>query len=62
MNHRVIVYCGDYEAARFQYAIQAHIAATALSKADGNQWRVVDPRLSSDGPTTWRYRNGKEEA
>lgn len=44
MEHRVILYRGKDEAARFQYGIHAHHAAKALSAEDEEQWRVVDTR------------------
>jgi hypothetical protein len=58
MEHRVILYCGDDEAARFQYAIHAHHAAKALSAHDGEQWRLVDTRPMT-GPETHRYARGE---
>lgn len=58
MEHRVILYCGKDEAARFQYGIHAHHAAKALSAEDEEQWRVVDTRPTSD-PQTLRYFKGE---
>jgi hypothetical protein len=60
MNHRVIIYCEDDEVARFQYAIHAHHAITALSKFDSRHWRLVDTRFPDDGMAEYRYQNGKE--
>jgi hypothetical protein len=58
MNHRVIIYCEDDEVARFQYAIHAHHALTALSKFDSRQWRLVDTRFAEE-VVEYHYRNGK---
>ena len=58
MEHRVILYCGKDEAARFQYAIHAHHAAKALSALDEWQWRIVDMRPAT-GPETHRYERGE---
>lgn len=57
-EHRVILYRGKDEAARFQYGIHAHHAAKALSAEDEEQWRVVDTRPTSD-PQTLRYFKGE---
>ena len=57
-EHRVILYRGKDEAARFQYGIHAHHAAKALSAEDDEQWRVVDTRPNT-GPTTDRYQRGE---
>jgi hypothetical protein len=62
MNHRVIIYCEDDEVARFQYAIHAHHALTALSKFDSRQWRLVDTRFADELIAQYRYQNGKEVA
>lgn len=62
MQHRVIIYCEDDEVARFQYAIHAHHAVTALSKFDTRQWRLVDTRFVDEGMAEYRYQNGKEVA
>lgn len=58
MNHRVIIYCEDDEVARFQYAIHAHHALTALSKFDSRRWRLFDTRF--ERMAEYRYQNGKE--
>lgn len=58
MEHRVILYCGKDEAARFQYAIHAHHAAKALSALDEWQWRIVDTRPAT-GSETHRYQRGE---
>lgn len=57
MEHRVILYCGKDEAARFQYAIHAHHAAKALSAVDDMEWRIVDTRPAT-GAGTHRYIRG----
>lgn len=62
MNHRVIIYCEDDEVARFQYAIHAHHALTALSKFDSRRWRLVDTRFADSLMAEYRYQNGKEVA
>ena len=58
MEHRVILYRGKDEAARFQYGIHAHHAAKALSAEDEEQWRVVDTRPTHE-PMTLRYERGE---
>jgi hypothetical protein len=57
-EHRVILYRGKDEAARFQYGIHAHHAAKALSAEDDVQWRVVDVRPRTE-PHTLRYFKGE---
>ena len=58
MDHRVILYCGKDEVARFRYAIHAHIAAKSLSAHDEWQWRLVDTRPWT-GSATHRYARGE---
>jgi hypothetical protein len=57
-EHRVILYCGKDEVARFRYAIHAHHAAKSLSAHDEWQWRLVDTRPTSV-PQTHRYARGE---
>jgi hypothetical protein len=59
MEHRVILYRGNDEAARFQYGIHAHHAAKALSAQDEEQWRIVDTRTAD--ATTIRYHKGEHQ-
>jgi hypothetical protein len=59
MEHRVILYCGKDEAARFQYAIHAHFAARALSGGSDDVWKIVDTRFKDEGLPTPRYYNGE---
>lgn len=58
MKHRVIIYCEDDEAARFQYSIDAHQALVALTKFDTRRWCLVDTRFTDDVIRIF-YQNGK---
>ena len=59
MEHRVILYCGKDEAARFQYAIHAHFAARALSAESDDVWKIDDTRFKDEGLPTPRYYKGE---
>lgn len=58
-EHRVILYCNNDEAARFQYAIHAHFAAKALSGASDDVWKIVDTRFKDERLPSPRYYNGE---